>query len=389
MMFGILTIGMFTSSFIQKLSFGYCAENLVKTVRLKLFESILYKHIGWFDNKSRAPGILGNVVQEDIQQLNGLTSEVYSVAIESILGIIISSALCLYFSWQIGLIAIVMSPLMVFGGFFMSSLQFSQGKVDDAYLESNALLSDIIMNYRTIISFGEKNIDFILSRYYQLLDEPNRQGIKRAHYSGILFGYSQSIRFVFVGLVFYFASLIIERFDIQGQQKNDVFVAVYIMFVGAIGAGVSVSQMPSKSKAEKSATNVFAIIEEDSLIDSRQQGEVKNVQIKDGQIVFKDVLFKYPSRNKYILQGLNLTIESNTSVALVGHSGSGKSTIASLLLRYYRKQGGKILIDGVDMDKMTIKELRQQIAIVMQEPLLFNEPIKENIRYGNSQATDK
>lgn len=161
------------------------------------------------------------------------------------------------------------------------------------------------------------------------------------------------------------------------------------MFVGAIGAGVSVSQMPSKSKAEKSATNVFAIIEEDSLIDSRQEGEVKNVKIKEGSIEFKDVLFKYPSRNKYILQGLNIKIEGNQSVALVGHSGSGKSTIASLLLRYYRKQGGKILIDGIDMDKMSVNELRQQIAIVMQEPLLFNEPIKENIRYGNSQATDQ
>lgn len=99
LMFGILTIGMFVSSFVQKLSFGYCSENLVKTIRLKLFEAILYKHIGWFDNKQRAPGVLGSIVQEDIQQLNGLTSEVYSVAIESILGIIVSSGLCLYFSW--------------------------------------------------------------------------------------------------------------------------------------------------------------------------------------------------------------------------------------------------------------------------------------------------
>lgn len=189
-MFGVLTVGMFLSSFIQKLSFGYCSENLTKTIRIQLFQSILYKHIGWFDNKERAPGILGNIIQEDIAQLNGLTSEVYSVAIESIMGIIVSSGLCLYFSWQVGIIAIIMSPLMVFGGFFMSSFQWSQGKVDDAYAESNALLSDIIMNYRTIISLGEKNINFILLRYYKLLDEPNRQGIKRAHFSGVLFGYS-------------------------------------------------------------------------------------------------------------------------------------------------------------------------------------------------------
>lgn len=92
--------------------------------RIKLFEAILYKHIGWFDNKDKAPGILGNIIQEDISQLNGLTSETYAVAMESILGLIISSALCLWFSWQIGLIAIVLSPMMVFGGFFMSSFQW-------------------------------------------------------------------------------------------------------------------------------------------------------------------------------------------------------------------------------------------------------------------------
>ena len=90
-----------------------------------LFEQILYKHIGWFDDKDRAPGILGNIIQEDITLLNGLTSETYAVALESIMGLIIASSLCLYFSWQVGLIAIVMSPMMVFGGFFMSSFQWS------------------------------------------------------------------------------------------------------------------------------------------------------------------------------------------------------------------------------------------------------------------------
>jgi ATP-binding cassette subfamily B (MDR/TAP) protein 1 len=81
------------------MAFGYGAENLTHKFRLMLFESILYKHIGWFDNKDRAPGVLGNIIQEDIQQLNGLTSETYAVAIEAILGLIISSIICLYFSW--------------------------------------------------------------------------------------------------------------------------------------------------------------------------------------------------------------------------------------------------------------------------------------------------
>ena len=98
-MFGLLCVGIFVSTYIQKLAFGYGSENLTHRLRALLFEAILYKHIGWFDSKDKAPGVLGNVIQEDIAQLNGLTSETYGVALEALLGLAVSSALCLFFSW--------------------------------------------------------------------------------------------------------------------------------------------------------------------------------------------------------------------------------------------------------------------------------------------------
>lgn len=147
----------------------------------------------------------------------------------------------LYFSWQVGIIAIVFSPLMVAGGYFMSSFQWAQGSVDDAYKESNALLSDIIMNYKTVISLGDKNVKYILEKYHKLLKIPNEQGIKRAHLSGLLYGYSQAIRFAFVAITFYLASVILEKSERPEEIRTDVFTAVYIIFVGAIGVGVSVS----------------------------------------------------------------------------------------------------------------------------------------------------
>ena len=98
--------------------------------------------------------------------------------------------------------------------------------------------------------------------------------------------------------------------------------------------------------------------------------------------------FRYPSRRKKILDEFSLKINPNESVALVGHSGSGKSTIASLLLRFYNKQSGSILVDGTPIEEYSVKQIRDQVAIVMQEPLLFNEAIKENIRYGNIDSTD-
>jgi ABC-type multidrug transport system fused ATPase/permease subunit len=100
-----------------------------------------------------------------------------------------------------------------------------------------------------------------------------------------------------VAISFYLASLVIEKFNMDAKQKSDVFTGVYIMFVGAIGSGVSVSQMPSKSKAEKSANKVFSIIDEPSKIDPRIKGVGRNMKVETGTVTFENVNFKYPSRN--------------------------------------------------------------------------------------------
>ena len=108
-----------------------------------------------------------------------------------------------------------------------------------------------------------------------------------------------------------------------------------------------------------------------------------------GQVEFKNVSFRYPSRKNYVMRRLNLVIKPNTSVALVGPSGSGKSTIASLLLRFYDPQHGKILIDNKELKSYDLPYLRKYLTIVMQEPLLFNETIKDNILYGDQLASDQ
>ena len=97
------------------------------------------------------------------------------------------------------------------------------------------------MNHKTVISLGDKNVNYILEKYNKLLKIPNQQGIKRAHFSGLLYGFSQAIRFAFVAITFYLASVILEKADNPEEIRTDVFTAVYVIFVGAIGVGVSVS----------------------------------------------------------------------------------------------------------------------------------------------------
>jgi ABC-type multidrug transport system fused ATPase/permease subunit len=126
-------------------------------------------------------------------------------------------------------------------------------------------------------------------------------------------------------------------------DSSDVFSGCYVVFVGAIGTGVSLSNLPSITGAKEAAKLIFGIIEEPSKIDPKQQGLES---ISHGRVEFKNLSFRYPSRKKAVLRKFNLTIEPNQSVAIVGHSGSGKSTIASLILRFYDTSRGQIVIDG-------------------------------------------
>jgi ABC-type multidrug transport system fused ATPase/permease subunit len=139
-------------------------------------------------------------------------------------------------------------------------------------------------------------------------------------------------------------------------------------------------------KARDAANKVFSIIEEPSTIDVRDKKPITKVEA--GEIRLVDVDFRYPSKQGKVLNKLNMTIPATKKIALVGPSGCGKSTITNLLLRFYDITGGNILIDGKDIREYDIGELRRQIGFVMQEPLLFNTTIKENILYGNENASD-
>lgn len=381
-MFFIIVVCIGLSSFTQRVMFGLGGENLTLLLRIKLFDAVLRKHVGWFDSADKAPGILTNIITEDISQVNGLTTEVVGIIVEAALGLTVSSLICAIFSWQLAILVTLLSPLMVLGGLGMASLQLNQAAVVDSYMQANALLSDLVMNYRTVISFGQKNVDFILERYAELLIVPQQAGVKRAHISGLFFGYSQCIRFIFIAIVFYVASVVQQSADLDPQK---VYTGCYCVFVGSIGCGVSISQMPSIAAAKAAAKTVFGIINEPSKIDPKQTG-VESVT--EGRISLTDVYFRYPSRKRYVLKNFKLDIQPNQSVAIVGHSGSGKSTIASLILRFYDVSHGSVAIDGMNIKNYNMEYLRQKISVVQQEPLLFNETIKSNILFGDLHATD-
>lgn len=294
----LLVAGIFAiTSWIQYYVFTYAGENIILALRKKLFEGIIYKQIAWFDNKSRAPGILTQILAEDITEINGMTANTLGLVLEGVSGLIVGTIIAFIFSWKMALIGLGFLPFLLVGSYQMAKMLMKKPKTmeankeDDKYEISNALLSDVIMNYRTVISFGDKNIRYLINKYEALLEGPNKENIRSAHKAGGWFAYSTIIRFVYIAIAFYVASIFVFK---KGEKPDDVFKAVFVMFITVIGAGMTLSQAADIGRAKASARKIFDIIDEKSTSDVREAKGIKKVE--KGEIELVDVNFKYPSR---------------------------------------------------------------------------------------------
>lgn len=195
--------------------------------------------------------------------------------------------------------------------------------------------------------------------------------------------------------IFYLASaeLFAKWPTYEYTSYDKMYIAMFVIIFGFFTAAQSISIGPDVKKAKKAAIKIFYIIARPSRIDvhSEETKAAKPVRAEgfNGEIEFKDVWFRYPTRlQQWVFKGLNLKINANDAIAVVGESGQGKSTFISLVMRFYDPEFGTVLIDGVDVKTLNVNELRMRIGLVMQEPLLFNYSLAENILYGKLTASN-
>ena len=252
-------------------------ELLTYHLRVELIEEMMHKQVSWFDREDRAPGIITTVISSDITSLNGMTSEVLVTIFEVVCILLIGMAAGLYFCWQAAIVAFLCSPIMICGGYLMARMQFGNkgGRSADAkddevdnYARSNALLSDVIINYRTIISLGQINVDSIVHKFESLLEGPMQTVIKQSNKAGAYYALGQSGRTLFLSVVFI---IVLELLVVKwGIDSTDVFTAVYLLLNTYMSIGLQAANVPSIGKAKASAVPVFSIIDEPSTLDVRK-----------------------------------------------------------------------------------------------------------------------
>lgn len=384
--FAIIGVGSGLFQFALQYFFSVIGQSVTRDLREKLYDSILRKPVSWFDREGNESGKLNSVLSADTAQLNSVTSQSVGMYIQSLVSIVGGIVFAMVYSWRLGLVILGLSPFMLAAGALEAKMQTGYtGDIEEAYKQSSALVSESVTNYRTIMSFA--NEELIMKYYSQTLNAPFKSGIKRSHVSGILFGYSQFSQWLVYGLAFFLAAVFLENDLLSGP--DDMFKAIYCLLFGAYGAGQAQSFAPDIVKAMASSHSVYRILDEPTTCDPMsEEGEVIPNKAQ-GKIEFRNVWFKYPTRSDWIFKGVSFTIKPGQSVALVGQSGCGKSTIIQLILRFYEIQKGSILLDGHDIRDLNLRSLRSQMALVQQEPVLFDATISENIAYGRPDASQE
>ncbi|KAH9787017.1 ABC transporter B family member 11 [Citrus sinensis] len=363
-----LGAGSFLLSPAQSYFFAVAGNKLIQRIRSMCFEKVIHMEVSWFDepehsNAASVRALVGDALARIVQNISTAAA-----------GLIIAFTA----SWQLALIILVMLPLIGVSGY--TQMKFMKGFSADAkmkYEEASQVANDAVGSIRTVASFCAE--EKVMQLYKKKCEAPMKTGIRQGMVSGGGFGASFFLLFAFYAASFYAGARLVE----DGKATfSDVFKVFFSLTMTAIGISQSSSFSSDSNKAKSAAASIFAIIDRESKIDPSDESGTILEDVK-GEIELHHVSFKYPSRpDVQVFRDLNLKIRAGKTVALVGESGSGKSTVVSLLQRFYDPDAGHITLDGVEIQKLQLKWLRQQMGLVSQEPVLFNDTIRANIAYG-------
>ncbi|KAH9483459.1 ABC multidrug transporter mdr1 [Psilocybe cubensis] len=369
---------------IQNKLFAEAAAHLTAKLRTRCFKAVLRQDTSYFDREENSTGSLVSRLSQNPQKFEGLAGVTLGVFVQTTATVVSGAVLGLVFVWQIGLIGIACMPALLAVGYvrLIVIVQKDQ-KNRKAHEDSAQLACEAAGSIRTVAALVRE--DDCLRMYSQSLEEPLRKSSITAFWSGMLYAFSQALSFFVIALVFWYGSVLVSRGDCS---LFHFFIGLMSTTFGAIQAGNVLSYVPDVSAATGAGSDIVKLLNKVPEVDAESTDGIvvleKDIQ---GHIKFEDVHFRYPTRPSIrVLNGLSLDIRPGTYVALVGASGSGKSTAIQLLERFYDPIAGHICLDGQKINELNVGEYRKHIALVSQEPTLYSGSIKFNILLGATKA---
>eukprot|EP00405_Crypthecodinium_cohnii_P047036 CAMPEP_0206588098 /NCGR_PEP_ID=MMETSP0325_2-20121206/38058_1 /ASSEMBLY_ACC=CAM_ASM_000347 /TAXON_ID=2866 /ORGANISM="Crypthecodinium cohnii, Strain Seligo" /LENGTH=1279 /DNA_ID=CAMNT_0054096267 /DNA_START=144 /DNA_END=3983 /DNA_ORIENTATION=+ len=383
LLFIACAVGTFIGEFMKYAFFTVLQEGLIMKLRSLAFASLVRQDVGFFDDPKNGPGGLTTTLARQtllVAQMTGLSmGNAAGAGFALLLGI----TLGFIGSWKLALVILAMVPFLVAAMAIVMKAMLGAGAADASgkYSVSGEIASEAILNIRTVRALLAEGQ--VTTSFNKVIDDLCVKEAKGAPMKGLAFGFGNAVMFTVYIAGFGYGAVLID----DGLEPNNMYQALMCIMFGAMGASFAATFSGDAGRAKLASYDVFNIIDRVSRVDAvNPVGTVKT--LGDASVEFKDVQFCFPHRpDTQVLKGVSFFVTPGQSVALVGPSGSGKSTVIQLLQRFYDPSAGQILVGGVDLNSMDVSWWRQQIGFVGQEPILFDQSLEDNVKYGKPGAT--
>jgi len=358
---------------------GWMGQYIIRDIRIKLFNHITRLRLKFFDNTPIGKLVTRNV--SDIETLNDVFSQGIAAMIGDLLQIFFILGAMFYIDWRLTLITLATLPLMIISTYiFKEKIKSAFTDVRNAVSNLNTYVQEHITGMNIVQIFGAEKREY--EKFKDINNEHKQANLRSVMYYSIYFPVAEVIQAIGIGLVVWVGA----RNVLQGNVQFGELVA-FIMFIQMFFRPIRMiaDRFNTLQLGIVSASRVLDLLNNDEHIPN--EGSQKPQGLK-GNVEFKNVWFAYNERD-YVLKDINFTVEGGKTIALVGATGAGKSSIINLLSRFYEINRGTITIDGVDVNDYDLGALRRHIGVVLQDVFLFSDSIRQNITLGNPDITDE
>ncbi|XP_061374381.1 ABC transporter B family member 20-like [Gastrolobium bilobum] len=378
---GIVTV---VANFLQHFYFGIMGEKMTERVRRMMFSAMLRNEVGWFDDEENSADNLSMRLANDATFVRAAFSNRLSIFIQDSAAVIVGLLVGALLHWRLALVAFATLPILCVSAIAQKLwlAGFSRG-IQEMHRKASLVLEDAVRNIYTVVAFCAGNK--VMELYRLQLKKIFKQSFLHGMAIGFAFGFSQFLLFACNALLLWYTAVCIRN----GYMDPPTALKEYMVFSFATFALVEPFGLaPYILKRRKSLISVFEIIDRVPKIDPDDSSALKPPNVY-GSIELKNIDFCYPSRPEVlVLSNFSLKVNGGQTVAVVGVSGSGKSTIISLIERFYDPVAGQVLLDGRDLKLYNLRWLRSHLGLVQQEPIIFSTTIRENIIYARHNASE-
>ncbi|CAG4929498.1 unnamed protein product [Parnassius apollo] len=370
------------SMFLQSATFTHAGLKMTTRLRHQYFSAILRQEIGFFDKESNTVGAMCARLSGDTAEVQGATGLRIGLILQGTSSVFVGFVMAICYNWKMTLVGTAFLPIMV-GSIWLEGIMSQKSQKDErAAMESaTSIATEAVVSIKTVQSLGVE--ETFLKKFEEALMDASSAVTKKTRWRGLVLGLGVYIPFLsYSSATVYGATLVAN----EGIEYKIILLVNEALLYGAYMLGQSLVYAPSFNSAKACGARILSVIHRQPKVRTEDGLKDKRDWIATGSFNIKEVEFGYPTRPyQRVLRGIDLKVEAGKTVALVGSSGCGKSTILQLMQRFYDPDTGNIELDGRDIRMaLTLPRLRRQLGVVQQEPVLFNRTLAENIAYGDN-----